>query len=64
MVPEPLHDVVNSLLTGQDSESLMARVTRLLKIGHTSGWDILAGVLTGMLLVKGRLNDCRCTAMA
>jgi len=53
---EPLHDVVKSLLTGQDLRCLMAAVSRLLQTGHTSGWDILAGVLTGMLLVNGRLN--------
>ena len=62
--PEPLHDVIKSLIRDQDLRFLMSAVARLLKIGHTSGWDILAGMLTGMLLVKGRLNDCRCTAMA
>jgi hypothetical protein len=54
--PEPLHDVASSLLTGQDFWCLMAAVTRLLGFGHSSGWDILGGVLTGMLLVKGRLT--------
>ena len=51
--PEPLHDVVNSLLTGQDLECVREAVTRLLGIGHTSGWDMLAGMLTGMLLITG-----------
>jgi len=45
--------VVNSLLTGQDLECVREAVTRLLGIGHTSGWDMLAGMLTGMLLVTG-----------
>jgi hypothetical protein len=62
--PEPLHEVIKYLLTSQDLRFPMSAVTRLLTIGHTSGWDILAGMLTGMLLVKGRLNDCRCTARA
>jgi hypothetical protein len=57
--PEPLHEVVKSLLTGQDLRCLISAVTRLLEIGHTTGWDILAGALTGMLLVKGRLNKFR-----
>lgn len=61
--PEPLHEVVKLLLTGQDLRRLMAAVTRLLEIGHTTGWDILAGALTGMLLVKGRLNRFRGSAM-
>jgi hypothetical protein len=54
--PEPLHDVIRSLLTGQNLQFLMPAVTRLLGIGHTSGWDMLAGMLTGMLLVKGRMT--------
>jgi hypothetical protein len=57
--PEPLHEVIKYLLTSQDLRCLMASVTRLLEIGHTTGWDILAGALTGMLLVKGRLNRFR-----
>ena len=55
--PEPLHEVVRSLLMGHDLECLMAAVARLLRIGHTSGWDILAGVLTGMLMVSGRMSE-------
>ena len=62
--PEPLHDLVASLLTGQDLGCMMAAATRLLGIGHTSGWDILAGLLTGMLLVTGRLNESRRMANA
>jgi hypothetical protein len=54
--PEPLHEVVRSLLMGHDLECLMAAVARLLRIGHTSGWDILAGVLTGMLMLSGRMR--------
>ena len=57
--PEPLHELVKSVLTGQDLRCLISAVTRLLEIGHTTGWDILAGALTGMLLVKGRLNKFR-----
>jgi len=54
--PEPLHEVVRSLLMGRGSECLVAAVSRLLRMGHSSGWDILAGVLTGMLLVSGRMK--------
>jgi hypothetical protein len=57
--PEPLHEVIRYLLTSQDLRCPMASVTRLLEIGHTTGWDILAGALTGMLLVKGRLGGFR-----
>lgn len=55
--PEPLHEVVRSLLMGRDLECPLAAVARLIKIGHTSGWDILAGVLTGMLMVSGRMSE-------
>jgi len=54
--PEPLHDVVTSLLKGQDLGRTMGGTERLLGIGDTSGWDILAGMLTGMLLVEGKLS--------
>ena len=52
--PEPLHEVVTSLLKGQNLDHAMAGVTRLIEIGDTSGWDILAGMLTGMLLIAGK----------
>ncbi len=54
--PEPLHDVVASLLKGQDLGRTIEGTERLLGIGETSGWDILAGMLTGMLLVEGKLS--------
>jgi hypothetical protein len=57
--PEPLHDIVSSLLSGKDWKKVMLGINRLLRIGHTSGWDILAGVLTGMLMVRGKVNPVR-----
>ncbi len=48
--PEPLHDLVNSFLQAEPAECLLRSVDRLTGIGHTSGWDMLAGALTGMLL--------------
>jgi hypothetical protein len=54
--PEPFHDVVISLLNGQDLVRTMGGVTRLLGIGDSSGWDIMAGMLTGMLSVEGKLS--------
>jgi hypothetical protein len=54
--PKPLHDVVASLLKGEDLRCTMEGTERLLAIGGTSGWDILAGMLTGMLLVEGKLR--------
>jgi len=56
--PEPLHEVVTSLLNGQNLDHTMAGVTRLMEVGDTSGWDLLAGMLTGMLLIEN-LNGGR-----
>jgi len=53
---EPLHEVVASLLNGRDLGHTMEGAKRLLGIGDTSGWDILAGMLTGLLLVDGKLS--------
>jgi hypothetical protein len=55
--PEPLHEVVASLLNGQDVNRTTAGAGRLLGIGDASGWDILAGMLTGMLLVGGKVRE-------
>lgn len=55
--PEPLHDLVVMLLKGEDPGQVMAGINRLLRVGHTTGWYILAGVLTGVLLVEGKVNN-------
>jgi len=52
----PLYEMVGSLLRGRDLECLLGAVARLVGIGHSTGWDILAGVLTGMLMVCGRMR--------
>lgn len=51
--PEPLHGLVVSILQGHDVDRLVVDVNRLLQIGHTSGWDLLAGTFTGLLLGVG-----------
>jgi len=53
--PEPLHDLVNSLLQAGTVEHLVSCAYRLTGIGHTSGWDMLAGALTGMLLTEANV---------
>ncbi len=54
--PEPLHELVASLLKGKDLGRTLEGAKRLIGIGDTSGWDILAGMLTGMLFVEGKLD--------
>jgi hypothetical protein len=57
--PEPLHDLVSGLLKSEDLDRVMRSVIRLLNIGQTSGWDILAGVLTGMLMAGGGIKKAK-----
>ena len=51
---EALHDLVDGLLTGPRRLDLSfepsVHVRRVTSIGGSSGWDMLAGALTGMLL--------------
>jgi hypothetical protein len=56
--PEPLHDLIDGLLEGRDLESVMEAALRLAAIGHSSGWDMLAGAVTGMLMVKKSALKC------
>jgi len=50
--PEPLHDLVSGLLEGRGCNSNLEAALRVAAIGHSSGWDMLAGAVTGMLMVK------------
>jgi len=50
--PEPLHDLIGGLLDGRDLDPVMEAALRVTAIGHSSGWDLLAGAVTGMLMVK------------
>ena len=46
MAAEPVHLLLNALLL--DSPDLGARLDAVAQIGHTSGWDCLAGVVLGL----------------
>jgi hypothetical protein len=50
--PAPLHDLIGGLLEGRDLDPVMEAAMRLTAIGHSSGWDMLAGAVTGMLMIK------------
>jgi hypothetical protein len=39
------------------AEEIGATLYRMLKIGHTTGWFILAGLLTGLLAKAGGANN-------
>lgn len=46
---EPLHELIRLILSDQPLEST-SPACRLTQIGHSTGWDLLTGVLTGLLL--------------
>jgi hypothetical protein len=49
--PEPMHALLWALLHGEEPVRAMSATQAITRIGHTSGWDMLAGVLTGMSLL-------------
>ncbi len=50
---DTLHQYANAILTGLPMDGLRQIASELIHIGHSTGWDLLAGVLTGMLLTYG-----------
>jgi hypothetical protein len=49
--PEPLHELVSAVIRGDIRSEVEASARRLAQIGHSSGWDMLAGAATGFLLL-------------
>lgn len=47
----PLHSIINGLLSGESLEKISPFVAQLTQVGHFTGWDLLAGLLTGMLVI-------------
>lgn len=47
---ETLHHFANAFLTGQPVSVFRPIVSELINFGHSTGWDLLTGFLTGMLL--------------
>lgn len=52
--PEPMHSLLQSLLDGEEPGRALTAARAITKIGHTSGWDLLAGMLSGLALLVGR----------
>jgi len=48
---EPLHELIQAVLSDQPLESIRQPASCLTQIGHSTGWDLLTGMLTGLLLV-------------
>jgi Protein of unknown function (DUF2877) len=45
----PLHQITNDLLGGQSFSYIRPYVYQLASLGHSTGWDLLAGLLAGLL---------------
>ena len=48
---DALHDLLATLLRGAELDESILQVRRVITIGSTSGWDMLAGWLVGMLSI-------------
>jgi Protein of unknown function (DUF2877) len=46
---EPLHDLADTLERGACVSDVLDPIRRLVRLGHSSGWDLLAGLLVGMV---------------
>jgi hypothetical protein len=47
--PEPLHALARETLSGGSREVIAEHAARVIRIGNTSGWDLLAGFSAAML---------------
>jgi uncharacterized protein DUF2877 len=48
---EPLHHILNDLLNAKPFETIEPLISQLTQVGNSTGWDLLAGVLAGLLAV-------------
>ena len=49
---EPLHQLMGCILNGRSIENITRQISHLIQIGHSTGWDLLTGLLTGLLLTS------------
>jgi Protein of unknown function (DUF2877) len=51
---EPMHHFAAGILTGAPADRLLSHARTLLSLGHSTGWDMLAGFIAGMSTVIGQ----------
>jgi hypothetical protein len=54
----PLHSIVNGILAGASIESIRPAVSQLVRVGHSTGWDTLAGLFAGLLIADNGSGLC------
>jgi hypothetical protein len=45
----PLHQLINHFLMGDSLDRIHFSVAQLARVGHSTGWDLLAGLVAGLL---------------
>jgi hypothetical protein len=51
---EPLHRLANALLEGHPVETILPIACELIRVGHSTGWDLLTGFLAGLSVTFAR----------
>ena len=54
----PLHVIVNGILEGASIADIRPAAYRLVRVGHSTGWDMLAGLFAGLLMADSRSGLC------
>jgi hypothetical protein len=54
----PLHNIVNGILAGASIEGIRPAVLQLVRVGHSTGWDTLAGLFAGLLMADSGSGLC------
>jgi hypothetical protein len=54
----PLHLIVNGILVGASIAEIRPAVQQLVRVGHSTGWDMLAGLFAGLLIADSYSDMC------
>jgi hypothetical protein len=54
----PLHEMMNSMVTNRPNNSTVTSMLELAKVGNSTGWDILTGVLAGLVSTRSFSKEC------
>jgi hypothetical protein len=46
----PMHEMLNGLISGESPDDIHCHAMDLIRVGHSTGSDLLTGLLTGLLI--------------
>jgi hypothetical protein len=52
----PLHQLLTGILRAEPFDFVQRSFARLTRLGHSTGWDLLAGMVTGLLITSAGRN--------